>query len=155
MLVPVWPSALPTSSLPPSLRSGGWRATVAPTYSPLIALWNLVTIEQMFLGDCWCRTFKGGGSPLPAIQETRLFFLHDTLYRKSAQIRIKYTRLVQLHSKGQFQVCTVLRAVSYSFYTLCFNRVSQSIFTLSHGHDIQPEPQHPKYYELLQDSNIQ
>ena len=71
------------------------------------------------------------------------------------QTRIKYTRLVQLHSKGQFQVCTVLRAVSCSFYTLCFNKVSQSIFILSHGHDTQPESQHPKYYELLQDSNIQ
>jgi len=67
---------------------------VAPTYSPLIALWKLVTNEQMFLDDFWCRTFKGGGSPPPAIQETRLFLffffflrlflLHDTLCGKSA-----------------------------------------------------------------------
>ena len=78
------------------------------------------------------------------------------LYAGNQQIRIKYTRLVQFYSKGQFQVCTILRAVLCRFYTLCFkHRVSQSIFTRSHGHDTQPEPQHPKNYELLQGSNIQ
>ena len=61
-----------------------------------------------------------GGSPPPAIQETRLFsFL--ILRAGKQQIRIKYTRLAQLYSKSQFQVCTVLRAVSCSFHTLCFN----------------------------------